>query len=208
MRRFWYLTAAGGAVLLATLVSNPAYAASAVLTSGSPGGPATSGTVSAPLAPGASATFFEPGTTTGATCTTSTLSGTITSNPMAPGTATLNGNITFSNCTENIAGATCVQSVVTNGPFTVTVSSDGTVKVTGTIRATVKLCSILGTITCVYGAANDMVTGRASNADHSITFTNQQFNKVTGPSVCFSQILFSAKYAPIKDGSGQDVYVN
>jgi hypothetical protein len=33
MRRFWYLTAAVGAVLLATLVSNPAYAASAVLTS-------------------------------------------------------------------------------------------------------------------------------------------------------------------------------
>jgi hypothetical protein len=46
------------------------------------------------------------------------------------------------------------------------------------------------------------------NADHSITFTNQQFNKVTGPSVCFSQILFSAKYAPIKDSNGQDVYVN
>jgi hypothetical protein len=208
MRKFWYLTAAVGAALLTTMIAGPAYATSAVLTSGSLGGPATSGTVSSGLKTGNVATFFEPGTTTGVTCSTSSLGGTVGTNPTAPGTATLTGsNLTFASCTENIAGAIGVKSLATtNSPYTSSVSSSGAVSVSGPINAQVVLNTILGTITCTYTAAS--VNGTALNGDNSITFANQRFTKVTGPSTCFGSIDFSGIYAPIKDGVGALVFVN
>lgn len=208
MRKFWYLTAAVAAALVTTMIVGPAYATSAVLTSGSLGGPATSGTIHAWLKSGTVATFYEPGTTTGVTCTNSHITADITSNPTAPGTAILsNITITFSGCTENITGATGVKSVsITNGPYSGSVSSSGSVAVNGPINAQVVLNTLLGAITCTYTASS--VTGTGSNADNSIAFVNQRFTKVTGPSTCFSSIDFFATYGPVTDGNAQPVFVN
>jgi hypothetical protein len=207
MRKFWYLTAAVGAVLLATMTAGPAYATSAVLTSGSLGGPATVGTVKAPQKSGTNATFREPGTTTGVTCTSSGVQGDVVDNPPAPGTATLTSNFTFGNCSENISGATCVQSLgIGNSLFSTTVSSDRSVTVDGPITVQIKMCSVLGTITCTYSAAS--LHGIFDNWDHSITLADQRFTKVSGPTTCFSSIDFSATYAPVTDGGGALVFVN
>jgi hypothetical protein len=207
MRKLWYLTAAVAAALL-TMIAGPAYATSAVLTSGSLGGPATSGTIHAWLKSGTVATFYEPGTTTGVACTNSHITADITSNTTAPGTATLsNIIITFSGCTENMAGVTGVKSVsITNGPYSGTVSSSGSVAVNGPINLQIVLNTLLGTIACTSAASG--LTGIVSNADNSIAFVNQRFTKVTGPSTCFVSIDFSATYGPVTDGNAQPVFVN
>lgn len=207
MRKFWYLTTAVGATLLATMIAGPAYATSAVLTSGSLGGPATASMITAPKKASTPATFLESGTTTGVTCASADFVASVSDNPPAPGTATLTSNVTFGNCSENISGATCVQSLgIGNSPFSATVSSDRSVTVNGPINVEIKMCSVLGTVTCTYSAASRH--GIFDNSDHSITFTNQRFTKVTGPSTCFSSIDFSATYAPVTDGGGAPVFVN
>jgi hypothetical protein len=92
---------------------------------------------------------------------------------------------------------------VDNLPYTTTVGSDGTVTGTpgadSTIQTTVKLRTLLGALTCVYRAAS--LSGTASNTDNSIAFTNQQFTKYSGSSLCFSNGYFTAKYAPVSDTS-------
>jgi hypothetical protein len=89
------------------------------------------------------------------------------------------------------------------------VTSDGTVTVTpasgSTIQTTVVLRTLLGSINCVYQAPS--LTGKADNADNSIAFTNQEFTKTSGSSLCFANGYFTAKYAPVTDG-GAPVYVN
>jgi hypothetical protein len=98
---------------------------------------------------------------------------------------------------------------VDNLPYTATVDSGGTLTVApaggSTIQTTVRLRTLLGSVTCVYRAA--ALTGKADNADSSIAFTNQQFTKVSGSSLCFSSGYFTAKYAPVTD-AGAPVYVN
>ncbi|WP_433453319.1 Tat pathway signal sequence domain protein [Streptomyces sp. CA-142005] len=208
---------AGAATALALAVAAPASAdGSAVLTTGGAGGTAvaTGDTLTAPLASGTSATLYSSATgTSGVTCTSSQFTATVTDNPTAPGTATesVTGH-TFdsSSCTSNVTGVLGVSSItVDNLPYTATVASDGTLTVSpasgSTIQTTVKLRTLLGSITCVYQAAS--LTGKAGNADNSISFTNQQFTKTSGSSLCFANGYFTARYAPVTDG-GTPVYVN
>jgi hypothetical protein len=138
----------------------------------------------------------------------------------APGTATESLTLQdFSSCTPvGIPAVTSVQSIVVNNlPYATTVTSppSNAVQVTGTaeapIQTTIRLVSGLGTITCVYRADGNVVSGVASNTDQSITFTDQKFNRFSGPSACFPNGYFSAAYGPVTDTSVAGsplVYVN
>jgi hypothetical protein len=210
------LVTLAGTVAALSLAAVPASADGSVLTTGSAGGTAVAvgDVLSAPLASGSTATLYSSATgTSGVKCTSSTFTATVTDNPAAPGTATesVSGqSFDASSCTSNVFGVTGVSSItVDNLPYTTTVASDGTLTVApasgSTIQTTVKLKTILGSITCVYQAPS--LTGTASNDDNSINFTNQQFTKVSGSSLCFSSGFFTAKYAPVTD-NGAAVYVN
>ncbi|MCX4578238.1 Tat pathway signal sequence domain protein [Streptomyces sp. NBC_01571] len=165
---------------------------------------ATGDVLTASLASGTKATLYSSSTgTSGVSCAASAFTATATDNPTAPGTATesLTGH-TFGSCTSNVIGVLGVTGVTVNNlPYATTVASDGTVTVTpaagSTIQTTVVLRTLLGSITCVYQAPS--LTGTASNTDNSITFTNQQFAKASGSSLCFSNGYFTAKYAPVTD---------
>jgi hypothetical protein len=210
--------------VVAALSATAAVPASAddvpVLTTGSTAGtPVAVGDVlTASLASGTNATLYSSATgTSGVSCSASTFTAAAVDNPAAPGTATesLTGQ-TFdsSSCSSNVVGVLGVTSItVDNLPYSTAVGSDGSVTVTpaagSTIQTTVKLRSLLGTLTCVYRAAS--LTGTASNTDTGITFTNQQFTKFSGSSLCFSSGYFTAKYAPVNDTSQTGspvVYVN
>lgn len=158
----------------------------------------------ASLASGTAATFYSSATgTSGISCTSSAFSATVTDNPAAPGTATeslTSHTFDTSGCTANVTGVLGVSGItVDNLPYTTSVSSGGTVTVTpaagSAIQSTVKLRTLLGTITCVYQAPS--LSGTASNADNSIAFANQPFTKTSGSSLCFSNAYFTAKYAPV-----------
>ncbi|MFJ2604072.1 Tat pathway signal sequence domain protein [Streptomyces sp. NPDC091279] len=217
MRTRTLLTLVGTVAALAVpFTAVPASAAGTVLTTGSAGGTAVAvgDVLTAPLATGTSATLYSSATgTSGVKCTSSTFTATVTANPAAPGTATESATAqTFdsSSCTSNVVGVTGVSSItVDNMPYTTTVASGGALAVTpasgSTIQTTVKLSTLLGSITCVYQSAG--LSGTSSNADNSINFTNQQFTKVSGSTLCFSSGYFTAKYAPVKD-NGATVYVN
>ncbi|WP_129305928.1 Tat pathway signal sequence domain protein [Streptomyces sp. L2] len=216
MRKRTLLALAGTVAALGLTAAGPASAAGAVLTTGGTGGTAVAvgDTLTAPLASGTSATLYSSATgTSGVTCTSSQFTATVTGNPDAPGTATesVTGH-TFdsSSCTSNVMGVLGVSGItVDHLPYTATVGSDGTLTVLpaagSTIQTTVKLRTLLGSITCVYQAPS--LTGKADNADNSITFTNQQFSKVSGSGLCFASGYFTAKYAPVTDG-GAAVSVN
>ena len=98
---------------------------------------------------------------------------------------------------------------IDNLPYTAAAASAGTLTVTppsgSVIQSTVKLSTLLGSVTCVYQGPS--LAGKTANADNSISFTNQQFTKISGSSLCFSTASFSAKYAPVTAG-GASVYVN
>jgi len=214
------LLALVGVVAALSVSATPASAADSVLTTGSAGGDAVAvgDVLSASLATGTAATLYSSSTgTSGVSCSASTFTATVTDNPSAPGAATesLTGH-TFdtSSCTSNVVGVLGVTSVTVNNlPYTTTVASDGTVTVTpaagSTVQTTVILRTLLGSITCVYQAPS--LSGTASNTDNSIAFTNQQFTKTSGSSLCFSNGYFTAKYAPVTDTSqtgSPAVYVN
>ncbi|WP_405868238.1 Tat pathway signal sequence domain protein [Streptomyces sp. NBC_00005] len=217
MRTRTLITLVGAVAALAIPAAVPASAAdTSVLTTGSAGGTAVAvgDVLTAPLASGTNATLYSSSTgTSGVTCTSSEFTATVTDNPAAPGTATESVSAqTFdsSSCSSNVVGVLGVSSItVDNLPYTTSVASDGTLTVTpasgSTIQTTVKLTTLLGSITCVYQAAS--LTGTASNDDNSINFTNQQFTKSSGSSLCFSSGYFTAKYAPVTD-NGATVYVN
>ncbi|MGW0609304.1 Tat pathway signal sequence domain protein [Streptomyces sp. NPDC002788] len=205
------LTAAVAALGLAA----PASAADTpVLTTTDGTAVAVGDVLDASLAQGTAATFRSSATgTSGISCTSSAFAATVTDNPAAPGTATeslTSHSFDTSGCSANVVGVLGVSGItVDNLPYTTSVSSDGTVSVTpaagSTIQSTVKLRTLLGTITCVYQAPS--LTGTASNADNSISFTNQQFTKTSGSSLCFANAFFTAKYAPVTTG-GVAVNVN
>ncbi|MFF1282466.1 Tat pathway signal sequence domain protein [Streptomyces sp. NPDC058299] len=216
MRKRSLLALAGTATALALAAATPASAAGAVLTTGSAGGTAVAvgDTLTAPLASGTPATFYSSATgTSGVKCTGSQFTAKVTGNPAAPGTATESVTAhTFdsSTCTSNVTGVLGVNGItIDNLPYAATVASDGTLTVTppsgSVIQATVKLRTLLGSVTCVYRAPG--LTGKSGNADSSITFTNQQFTKFSGSSLCFANGFFTAKYAPVTD-AGVRVYVN
>jgi hypothetical protein len=211
MRTRSLLALVGTVVALSASAVVPASADDvAVLTAGSAGGtPVAVGDVlTASLASGTNATLYSSATgTSGVSCSASAFTATAADNPASPGTATesLTGH-TFdaSSCSSNVVGVLGVTSItVDNLPYSTAVGSDGSVTVTpaagSTIQTTVKLRSLLGTLTCVYRA--NSLSGTANNTDNSITFTNQQFTKFSGSSLCFANGYFTAKYAPVTDTS-------
>ncbi|MFF7049791.1 Tat pathway signal sequence domain protein [Streptomyces griseorubiginosus] len=217
MRSLVSLTAAAAALALPVAVAASAPAAAddvAVLTTGTVGGPsvAEGSTITASLAGGTSATLYSTATgTSGITCGTSTFTATVGSNPTAPGTAveSLTGQ-TFGNCTSNVIGVLGVTSITVNNlAYTTDVSSDGAVSVTptsGPIQTTVVLRTLLGSVSCVYQAAAGL-SGTADNSDNSIKFSNQQFTRTSGSSLCPANGFWTAKYSPVTTG-GEAVYVN
>ncbi|MFF6994487.1 Tat pathway signal sequence domain protein [Streptomyces sp. NPDC008313] len=218
MRMRTLLALVGAAAALTVPAIAPASAAdAAVLTTGSAGGTAvaTGDVLNASLASGTTATLYSSSTgTSGVSCSTSAFNATVTDNPAAPGTATesVTGH-SFANCTSNVAGVLGVTSIVVdNLPYSATVTSGGTLTVSppsgSTVQTTVKLRTLLGSITCVYRGPG--LTGTASNTDNSITFTDQHFTKYSGSSLCFANGYFTAKYAPVTDAdqAGGAVYVN
>ncbi|KUN88669.1 hypothetical protein [Streptomyces griseoruber] len=199
------LAVAGTAVALTLPAVTPASAAGAVLTTAN-GDVAVGDVLNASLASGTAATLYNSSTgTSGISCATSTFTATVTDNPAAPGTATesLTGQ-TFGNCTSNVLGVTGVTSITVNNlPYTTTVTSGGVVTVTppsgSTVQTTVVLRTLLGTVSCVYQASG--LSGTASNTDNSINFSNQAFTRSSGSTLCPSAGYFTAKYAPVTDGT-------
>ncbi|MEV1289444.1 Tat pathway signal sequence domain protein [Micromonospora sp. NPDC049679] len=227
MRKYAYLAVATIAALVTATpagvpaAATPAGATGEVLTYGSPGGDgvAVGDILTAGLPAGTTANLYSTATgATGVRCAASSFTATVDTNPAAPGVAseTLTAH-SFGSCTANVFGVTGVRSVTVNNlSYATTVdSATGTVTISGTaekpIRTTIVLNSILGTMTCVYQADGNTLTGTTGNTDNSITFTDQQFNKVSGPGTCFANGFFSATYAPVVDTSQSGnpvVYVN
>ncbi|GAA0456072.1 hypothetical protein Aca07nite_50920 [Actinoplanes capillaceus] len=188
-----------------------------VLTAGAPAGTAVAAgdTIASGLATGSQAVFATAaGGANGMKCNTSSLSAVVDDNPAAPGAAALGATLGLADCTvTGVIGVLGVNSVaINNQPYATTVASDGTVTVSGTdtapISATLVLRTLLGTVTCVFTANNNSITGTADNADNSISFTDQQFNKSTGPAACVANGYFTAKYTPVVDSAGSPVFVN
>jgi hypothetical protein len=219
MRALGHLGVAATAALSITMAASPANAdrepeplpAATVLTTGALGGDAVAvgDVLTASIAAGTTADFATAsGGSTGVKCAVSSFTATVVDNPVAPGIASESTtDQTFGSCTANIFGVTGVNSVVVNNvPFATTVESGtGTVTVTGTdaapIQTTLRLGTILGSVTCVYRANGNGIVGVSSNTDNSITFDNQQFNKSSGPITCPANGFFSARYAPVLDSS-------
>ncbi|WP_037671698.1 hypothetical protein [Streptomyces griseus] len=206
MRTRSLLTLVGTVAALSLPAVAPAAAADTpVLTAGG-NAVAVGDVLTASLASGTAATLYSSATgTSGVSCSSSAFTATVTDNPTAPGTATesLTGH-TFGSCSANVIGVLGVTGVTVNNlAYTTSVSSDGTVLVTpaanSTIQTTVVLRTLLGSINCVYQAPS--IKGVANNADNSITFTGQEFSKVSGSSLCFAKGYFTAKYSPVTDGT-------
>ncbi|GAA2626471.1 Tat pathway signal sequence domain protein [Paractinoplanes durhamensis] len=220
MRKSLYLATVAGGALCATLLATAAFAdTGAVFTVGGAGGPnaAVGDTVAASLATGTTATFYSTATgTSGVTCTASSFSSTVTANPPAPGVATQTIDAqTFSGCSSNIIGTLGVRSVTLNNlAYKVAVDgATGAVSVApgsaGPIQSTVVITTLLGVITCVYQPVAGSLTGATDNATNSIKFTNQQFNKISGSSLCLSSAFWTARYSPVTDTTqGGPIFVN
>jgi hypothetical protein len=183
--------------------------AAGVLTSGSAGGAAVA--VGDVLTASSSSVSIRTssGGSTGISCDASSFSASVASNPASPGTATesLTAFSIGGNCTTNVVGTTGVKSITVGGlPYSTSVTSDGTVTVAGPLTTTLVLNSLLGSVTCGYTAPS--LSGTASNADSSITFTNQEFSKTSGSSLCPGSGFFTSKYAPVKNAAGANVFVN
>ncbi len=200
------------------LLTAPALADDAtVLTTDTLAGPAVAvgDTISAGIPSGSQAVFATaPGGANGMKCAASSFSAVVNDNPAAPGAAALGSTLGVSSCTiTGVPGVTGVNSVtINNQPYATTVASDGTVTVTGTdaapISATLNLKTLLGSVTCVFVANGNAIAAVADNTDNSITFTDQQFNKSTGPAACVANGYFSAKYTPVVTSASAPVFVN
>jgi hypothetical protein len=212
MRRYLFLSAI---VVTALVTALPAVSVSAattsVLTTGRLGGArvAVGHVLTSGLKSGTMANFYTNTGTTGVSCSRSSFSATVKTNPTAPGTAAESlTSQKFGNCTTNITGASGVQSVTLGSlPYAVTVNDSGdSVTVSGSLTTTITLNTFVGAVTCTYAASTISgtklsISGRASNTDNSITFTNQPFKLSSGSILCYSSGLFSATYAPVVDSS-------
>jgi hypothetical protein len=210
-RRFLILLSSLTAMLVAVLGFGAAQAqAQDVLSVGSAGGTdaAVNDVLTAGLASGTSATFASG--FVNITCAASTFTGSVSTNPAAPGTATVSGtSLTFgggagqNTCTSNLGAVTT--SVVS--PGSTSVSSSNTATINGTdVRFTV-----FGT-TCEYKATSTASdTGTTSNTDNSISYTSIPVTLQAGSGgFCSSTGTETVKYAPVVDTSqaNQKVFVN
>lgn len=208
------LTAAAATAMLAAFPVAASAATHHVLTTKKVGGAnvAVGATLKASLKSGTKATFYEPGTKTGVTCSKSSFTSKVTKNPAAPGTATESLTAqTLGGCKTNINGATSVKSVkVLKLPYTATVSDSAGDPVTVSKLSTkLTLKTVIGVVSCTYGAAS--IKGKASNTGNLITFKNQVFTLSSGSSACPASGDFSATFGPVKDTSASGspaVFVN
>ncbi|BCJ41005.1 hypothetical protein GCM10010168_46960 [Actinoplanes ianthinogenes] len=218
MHKFRITAAVLSGATTALLFAAPAMADDpAVLTTDSLAGPAVAvgDTISAGIVGGSQAVFATaPGGANGMKCTTSSFSAVVNDNPAAPGAAALGSTLAVSGCTvTGVPGVTGVNSVtINNQPYATTVASDGTVTVTGTdaapISATLNLKSLLGSVICNFVATGNTITAVADNTDNSITFTDQQFTKSSGPAACVANGYFTAKYTPVVNSASSPIFVN
>jgi hypothetical protein len=209
MRKFMLVGAAAAMALLASLsMSTTALASPAathdVLTSGKAGGAnvATGAILKASLASKTTA-LFNAGKSGKITCKTSSVTDKVTKNPAKPGTADLSLTAqSFSKCSAaDNPNFTGVKSVTVNKlPYTTTISdSKGDPVSVSKTQVTLDLDTTVGVVTCVYKASS--THGSASNKTQTITFSNQEFKKSSGPEVCPSSGKFSATYGPVLDTS-------
>jgi hypothetical protein len=202
MRRIQLVLAALVAVCASIVVAAPAQAAGVdVLTTGSVGGPnvAVGDSIGGTLKPGTKARFItSSGGSSGVSCSMSSFTVKVLTNPAASGTAT--GSMTawsFGTCSSNIPNLTVQAITVNNLPYGVSIGINGwtiTGGSAGPIQLTFAFTSPLGSITCVYRAVNNVITGTGSNSDSSVSFTNQQLTKASGSTLCPSNLFFSATY--------------
>jgi hypothetical protein len=216
MRRYLFLgIVAAVAAVLAVVPMSALADTGGVLTVGSAGGTnaAVNDVVGASLASGTNATFAVGSGSV--TCTSSSFSATVTSNPAASGTA--NESLTaqsFGGCTTQgvafVNNGSKVDISAANLPYATTVSSSGSVTVAAvTANVVVHTGGFFGNVNCGYTAANG-ISGTASNTDNSLTFTNQTFTKSTGSGLCNNSVTLTVKYGPITDSTqgNQAVFTN
>ena len=206
MRKGVLLAITAATAMLVVLPMAASAATTSVLTTGKVGGPAVAvgDTIQAPLKTGTKATFFNPGTTTGVSCTKALVTNKVVTNPAAPGTAVESLTAqTFSSCTTNIAGATSVKSVtVLSLPYQSAVSDATGFPVTvtksgGKLKTKLAINTVVGLITCTYAKAK--LAGKATNTGNADVFKNQVFSLSSGPATCPAKGSFSATFGPKKD---------
>ena len=208
MRSYLYLAAAAASAVAMAFAVSPAEASTGhVLTISKAGGTAVKAkaVLKAGVASGKNVTFATSGGET-LTCTSSSFSATVKTNPAKPGKATESlTKQTFSKCTvTGVSGATVNSVKAGNLPYSVTVNDKGdTVTVSGTkskpltFTASVTVSGI-GTVTCTDSATS--ITGKASNTGNTITFTKQKFGYHGSNPFCTGG-TFSATFGPVTDTS-------
>lgn len=182
MRR--YLYAAAVAAVAALLTAIPALASGNAVLTDPAGNVATSTTVSGTNSGNATISLSAGGSVT---CANSTTTATVSTNPTAPGTATLSlTGLTFSNCTpHNVSGVSAVNSITANvstsAPYGVSITSPTTDSVTispasgSTIDVTASVRTNFGfSVSCSYHAHGGNVSGTAPNA--TIVISGAQFD--------------------------------
>ncbi len=212
MRRLRYVVAATAASLLTALAMAPAYAAGAVLTVASVGGP--------PVAVGDTLAACGPETacsTSSSTCFKCTLnvSATVGSNPPAPGTATARiDSETFSSaaCTISPPIVNCSLMSMPIGPLPLGVSFMSPNGVTvASPQLTLQMVCLGSTVRCVYHPHDPSgnLVGTFVNSDNTIRFMNVLFDKVSGPNICVAAVRYSATLRVTdQTQGGQPVFMN
>lgn len=210
VRATTFACALAGALFAVVATAPASSAAGAVITVGSLGGTAAGADdhFVATLVTGTKATFFS-GMSTGVSCSSSTVTGTLTSNPSAPGDASGTVDaVSFGNCTSNVVGVTGVNGISVAGlPLPFSVDSDTMVAIGGTVDVAVILGTVLGPTTCDY--TGGPLIGSFNNADSTVHFTGQHFSKSSGSSLCMTDSSWSATYV-VRDSTagGLPVFVN
>ena len=130
-------------------------------------------------------------------CTSGSTSATVSTNPAAPGTATLSiTSMSFSGCTFSVNGSSVAVTITANNlPYSLTIGDvDGNTATTGAVNFTVTAPS-LGGISCTYTSTG--LTGNWNNAANGITFGQQNLTKTSG--LCPAQVPISGTFAPVRD---------
>jgi hypothetical protein len=208
VRKYLYAAPLLAAALIAAVPAASAAAAPVhVLTTGKAGGPAVKvgAVLKASLAKGSAAVFSN--SLGKVTCTSSTITAKVTSNPARPGTAkeSLTAQ-TFGTCKISIPDVFIKSESLLNRPYNVTVSDakGHRVTISGRTKAKPVLISITVkagslTFTCSVKAAS--ISGAASNKGSVVVFVKQRFTKASGGSLCPASGTFSATYGPVTDSS-------
>ena len=209
MSKYRYLAMAAASALVVAASAGAANAvATHVLTEGSAGGTAVApgAVLTAGLAKGSTVSYTLKSMKL--TCKSSMLTATVSTNPVAKGTAdeSLTAQ-TVSHCTVNVKHVSIVSLKTLNLPFNVTVSDAAgfPVKVSGRSKSKPLAFSVLVQagklkIPCTYSAAS--ITGHASNKGNVISIKNQKFKFTAGShKYCLASANVSATFGPVKDSS-------